>query len=88
MNRHFGDARYFDIYSITENNSILIQRAVNLTGKEDIDVHADPVVDDIQIYESIKMIQDSYKEIKTEWFRGETRGHISMKNKGLSDEEI
>lgn len=118
MSRHFGDSRFFDIYSITENNSILIQRVVNSTKEEDIDVHADPekaksvsgmlqkygvntavsrvygpnlkqirkkfvclLIDDIPIYESIKMIKDNYKKIKSEWARGEIRDHISMKNK-------
>jgi len=44
MERHFGDARYFDIYEIDENNVKLIKRIDNSTDKDDAeDVHGDPV---------------------------------------------
>ncbi|MBL7006403.1 MAG: dinitrogenase iron-molybdenum cofactor biosynthesis protein [Spirochaetia bacterium] len=118
ISRHFGDAKFFDIYSITENNSILLKRVVNRDGKENNAIHADEkkaksiskmlqkyevntavsrvygpnfkrickkfvclVIDDIPMYTSIKMIQDNYKKIQSEWDKGENRNHISLKNK-------
>lgn len=42
--RHFGDARYFDIYEIDENGSNFLQRIDNSTDKDDgEDIHGDPV---------------------------------------------
>jgi predicted Fe-Mo cluster-binding NifX family protein len=44
MERHFGDARYFDIYEIDENDSTFLKRVENATDKDDgEDVHGDPV---------------------------------------------
>lgn len=44
MERHFGDARYFDIYEIDENSVKFIKRIDNSTDKDDgEDVHGDPV---------------------------------------------
>lgn len=40
MGRHFGDADYYHIYEIDENNSELINIIKNTTEEEDI--HADP----------------------------------------------
>ena len=41
MGRHFGDAEYYHIYEIDENNYELINIIKNTTEEEE-DVHADP----------------------------------------------
>lgn len=41
MDRHFGDAKYFDIYDVTDSSSTMVKRIVNTT-EEDEAVHADP----------------------------------------------
>ncbi len=41
MDRHFGDAGYYHVYEIDENNSELINIIKNTTEEEE-DVHADP----------------------------------------------
>ncbi len=41
MTRHFGDARYYDIYKISSSDSVYIGRIDNTVDEED-DVHADP----------------------------------------------
>jgi len=41
MGRHFGDAEYYHIYEIDENNSELINIIKNTTEEEE-DIHADP----------------------------------------------
>lgn len=44
MERHFGDARYFDIYELDENSVQFIKRIDNSTDKDDgEDIHGDPV---------------------------------------------
>jgi predicted Fe-Mo cluster-binding NifX family protein len=44
IERHFGDARYFDIYVIDENSSSFLKRIDNYTGKDEgEEVHGDPV---------------------------------------------
>jgi predicted Fe-Mo cluster-binding NifX family protein len=44
MERHFGDARFFDIYEIDESGSNFLKRVENTTDKDDgEDVHGDPV---------------------------------------------
>ena len=40
MDRHFGDAEYYHVYEIDENNAELINIIKNTTEEEDI--HADP----------------------------------------------
>ena len=42
MRRHFGDARYFDIYDIDETAITYVMRIIN-TVEEEESVHADPV---------------------------------------------
>jgi predicted Fe-Mo cluster-binding NifX family protein len=43
MDRHFGDARYFDVYEIDENGSSFLKRIDNSTDKDESDdVHGDP----------------------------------------------
>ncbi len=41
INRHFGDARFYDIYEIDENNAKFIKRIDNTVDEEE-EVHADP----------------------------------------------
>lgn len=41
MDRHFGDAEYYHVYEIDENNSELINIIKNTTEEEE-DIHADP----------------------------------------------
>jgi len=41
MNRHFGDADFYDIYEIDEDNADFIKRIDNSVDEEE-EVHADP----------------------------------------------
>lgn len=41
ISRHFGDARYFDIYDIDGGSAVFVKRIEN-TIEEDESVHADP----------------------------------------------
>lgn len=41
INRHFGDAKFYDIYEIDENKAEFIKRINNTTDEEE-EVHADP----------------------------------------------
>jgi len=41
MNRHFGDAKYYHIYEIDNENAEFIKKISNTTEEEE-DVHADP----------------------------------------------
>ncbi len=41
MGRHFGDARFYDIYELDENQASYVKRIEN-TVDEEADVHADP----------------------------------------------
>ncbi|MBN2874118.1 MAG: hypothetical protein JXM71_03395 [Spirochaetales bacterium] len=43
MDRHFGDAKYFEIYDITDAGASFVKRIVNTVEDEDETVHADPV---------------------------------------------
>ncbi len=116
MNKHFGDANFFDIYEISEDNSKFIKRVNNSTEKEDEDIHADPnkargiagillkervnttaskifgpnikrirkkfvclLFDDMRIESAIKIMQENYEAIDTEWALGEERTHINFK---------
>jgi len=116
MNRHFGDANFFDIYEISEDNSKFIKRVNNSTEEEDEDIHADPnkargiagillkegvnttaskifgpnikrirkkfvclLFDDMRIESAIKIMQEKYEAIDTEWALGEERTHINFK---------
>ena len=42
MNRHFGDAEYYDLYEITETDSEFKKRIKNTTEEDDESIHADP----------------------------------------------
>lgn len=41
MGRHFGDARFYDIYELDENQASFVKRIENTVDEEE-DVHADP----------------------------------------------
>ncbi|NOR46245.1 MAG: dinitrogenase iron-molybdenum cofactor biosynthesis protein [Candidatus Delongbacteria bacterium] len=42
MDRHFGDANYYDIYKISASGMEFIKRIDNTTEEEDEEIHADP----------------------------------------------
>lgn len=42
MNKHFGDADYYDIYKISASSMEFIKRIDNTTEEEDDEIHADP----------------------------------------------
>ena len=42
MDRHFGDAEYYDVYEISKTDSKFIKRIFNTTEEDNEDVHADP----------------------------------------------
>lgn len=42
IDRHFGDANYYDIYEISSNESKFIKRINNTTEEDDENIHADP----------------------------------------------
>ena len=42
MDRHFGDANYYDIYRISATGMEFIKRIDNTTEEEDEEIHADP----------------------------------------------
>ena len=42
MDRHFGDAQYYDVYTIDENSSSFVKRITNTTEEDDEKIHADP----------------------------------------------
>ena len=42
MDRHFGDANYYDIYKISATGMEFIKRIDNTTEEEDDEIHADP----------------------------------------------
>ncbi|MBN2789270.1 MAG: dinitrogenase iron-molybdenum cofactor biosynthesis protein [Candidatus Delongbacteria bacterium] len=42
MDRHFGDAKYYDIYRISASGMELIKRIDNTTEEEEEEIHADP----------------------------------------------
>ena len=41
MDRHFGDAEYYDVYEISETDSKFIKRIINTTEEDDESKHAD-----------------------------------------------
>ena len=43
MDRHFGDAEYYDVYEIDKDKSKFIKRIMNTTEEDDENIHADPV---------------------------------------------
>ena len=116
MGRHFGDAKYYDIYKIDENKSDFIKRISNTTEDDDESIHADPkkakgVADlfkdeDIKVLvskvygpnikrmkkkfvcvisksdtinDSIIQLQKKLIEIRSEWNKGESRNHLTLK---------
>ena len=42
IDRHFGDANYYDIYKISASSMKFIKRIDNTTEEEDEEIHADP----------------------------------------------
>lgn len=42
MDRHFGDAEYYDVYEIDKDKSEFIKRIINTTEEDDESIHADP----------------------------------------------
>ncbi len=42
MDRHFGDAEFYDMYEIDKDNIEYIKRIVNTTEDDDEHIHADP----------------------------------------------
>ena len=42
IDRHFGDANFYDIYDISENNSIFLKRITNTKSENKSELHADP----------------------------------------------
>lgn len=42
MDRHFGDAEYYDVYEIDEYKSEFVKRIINTTEEDDENIHADP----------------------------------------------
>lgn len=42
MDRHFGDAEYYDVYEISETDSEFKKRIINTTEEDDESIHADP----------------------------------------------
>lgn len=42
MDRHFGDAEYYDVYEISKTDSKFIKRIFNTTEEGDESIHADP----------------------------------------------
>ena len=43
MDRHFGDAEYYDVYEIDKDKSEFIKRIINTTEEDDESIHADPI---------------------------------------------
>ncbi|MEA3316642.1 MAG: NifB/NifX family molybdenum-iron cluster-binding protein [Bacteroidota bacterium] len=43
VDRHFGDAQYYDVYELLESEHKFIKRISNTTEEDDEEVHADPV---------------------------------------------
>lgn len=73
MDRHFGDADYYDIYEISSNEKKFIKRINNTTEDDDENIHADPVkaksvvdmlkIENIQVVAS-KIFGPNIKRIK------------------------
>ncbi len=73
MDRHFGDADYYDIYEISSNENKFIKRISNTTEDDDEHIHADPVkaksvvdmlkIENIQVVAS-KIFGPNIKRIK------------------------
>ncbi len=42
IDRHFGDANYYDIYEISSDENKFIKRINNTTEEDDENIHADP----------------------------------------------
>ena len=42
MDRHFGDAEYYDVYEIDKDKSKFIKKIMNTTEEDDEDIHVDP----------------------------------------------
>jgi len=114
INRHSGDAKYFDLYQINATSVTFIKRIENSTGKEER--HADPVkakgisqllknegvrvmvakqfgpninrikskfvcvmMNNSDIENSLKHLQENLKLIQDTWQAGEERGYLNLK---------
>jgi len=42
INRHFGDAAFYDVYEITRENTTFIKQIRNTSGEDKGEIHADP----------------------------------------------
>jgi len=42
INRHFGDAEFYDVYEISRENTAFIKQIRNSSGEESGELHADP----------------------------------------------
>lgn len=42
INRHFGDAEFYDVYEISRENSKFLKQISNASGEENEELHADP----------------------------------------------
>ncbi len=118
VNKHSGDARYFDLYKISEKEIIFLKRIENHSPEEK--KHADPekannigrtlkqegvrllvskifgpnvkrmkkqfvpiMMNDENIAESLKKLQQKIPEIEAEWKKGEERSVLNFKTKSL-----
>ena len=115
MDRHFGDAKYFDLYEINPDNSHFVKRIKNAISNIE-DKHADGqkavgiaglfkndgvhvlasqkfganinkmkskfvciLMNERQISESVKTIQQEFDRIVAEWDKGEFRHYLNFK---------
>ena len=118
IDKHSGDARFFDIYKISETETTFLKRLENTTPEEKR--HANPekakgigrmlkkegvqilvskvfgpnikrikkqfvciMMNDTNISDSLKVLQQKLPEIQTEWETGEERNILNFKTKSL-----
>jgi predicted Fe-Mo cluster-binding NifX family protein len=118
IDKHSGDARFFDIYKISETETTFLKRLENTAPEEKR--HADPekakgigrmlkkervqilvskvfgpnikrikkqfvciMMNDTNISDSLKVLQQKLPEIQTEWETGEERNILNFKTKSL-----
>ena len=60
IDKHFGDAKFYNIYEIDPNKSIFIKKIENSTAEEDEEVHADPKkakgISNLLLSENVKFV--------------------------------
>lgn len=60
IDRHFGDAKFYNIYEIDPSKSIFVKRIENSTEEEDEEVHADPKkakgISNLLLSENVKIV--------------------------------